>query len=557
VVPPHPHVKARSKLALWSRFAIPTILCIALLLTLTWWLERWLLLPALLVNGEDSPITCVSYAPFRRSGASPTQAQNISSKEIEEDLRLIKKQSPCIRTYGVGKGLDAVPAIAEKLGLRVKQGIWLGRDLATNQREIKIATNLAIRFPKTIECLIVGNEVLLRQDLTSHQLMGYLKQVRLETSVPITYADVWEFWRQNATLREHVDFVTIHILPFWEDQPVKASESAKYVFDTLHHMQKEFSPTPIWLGETGWPSAGRQREGAKPGTRNQRRVVQEILLRAALEKESINLIEAFDQPWKRNLEGGMGGAWGLLRSDGSSKITARPELPEESNAWRGLLGACLGGLSMAALFPASRRLRKAGPIPLLCASLLGALLPAQLDFLALWGYTSALWQWGLIMILVSNLASVGLAFHLIRGVVHESDRSLVLATMSLIALLAIAIDSAWLLWIDPRYRGFPFAVFMAPASMALAVAYKHLVDRATLTANGCHEHRLFSLKTAQTFRNVIVLEAAILLLLAFLVGWQEGLRNDQAIGICALWTVLGLSAFSFQWRFRWRMSAPV
>src|SRR5262249_62254094 len=68
----------------------------------------------------------------------------------------------------------------------------------------------------------------------------------------------------------------------------------------------------ILLGETGWPSAGRMREGALSSSANQARVLHDVLNLAKREGYHANLIEAFDQPWKRRLEGTVGGHWGLL-----------------------------------------------------------------------------------------------------------------------------------------------------------------------------------------------------------------------------------------------------
>ena len=45
----------------------------------------------------------------------------------------------------------------------------------------------------------------------------------------MTYADVWEFWLRNPALLEAVDFVTIHILPYWEDFPIPANEAGAHL----------------------------------------------------------------------------------------------------------------------------------------------------------------------------------------------------------------------------------------------------------------------------------------------------------------------------------------
>jgi glucan 1,3-beta-glucosidase len=79
-------------------------------------------------------------------------------------------------------------------------------------------------------------------------------------------------------------------------------------------MAVAFPGKEILIGETGWPSEGRMREGALPSRTNQARVVSEILDLARRENFRVNLIEAYDQSWKRQLEGTVGGYWGLFDS---------------------------------------------------------------------------------------------------------------------------------------------------------------------------------------------------------------------------------------------------
>src|SRR5262249_31956795 len=73
-----------------------------------------------------------------------------------------------------------------------------------------------------------------------------------------------------------------------------------------------FPGKEVLIGEVGWPSAGRMREGALPSPSNQARVIQDTLAVASRENFHVNVIEAFDQPWKETLEGAVGGHWGLL-----------------------------------------------------------------------------------------------------------------------------------------------------------------------------------------------------------------------------------------------------
>ena len=130
--------------------------------------------------------------------------------------------------------------------------------------------------------------------------------------MPVTYADVWEFWLRNREVASAADFITIHILPYWEDFPIPAGEAAAHVDSIRRRVVAAFPGKEVIIGEVGWPSEGRMREGALPSPANEARVVQDVLALGKRENFRVNVIEAFDQPWKRALEGTVGGHWGLL-----------------------------------------------------------------------------------------------------------------------------------------------------------------------------------------------------------------------------------------------------
>ncbi len=298
----------------------------ALVLVLGWWFMRGLAVPLVEEPAATSGVLpCVSYAPFRRPGASPLDPHTLQTRvtpaQIEEDLRILKTLSNCVRTYGLGQGLDALPAIAARLGMRVRLGAWLARDAIQNGQELERALALALQFKGTVELLVIGNEVLLRRELPPEQLALYLDHARMRSPVPVTYADVWEFWLRHAWLGAHVDLVTLHILPYWEDDPVAVRDAVGHVLRVNALLRQRFAGQPVWVGETGWPAAGRQRGAALPGRVEQARFVRELQHAAPGTGLDYNLIEGFDQPWKRALEGAMGGYWGLFDRFGQARFS--------------------------------------------------------------------------------------------------------------------------------------------------------------------------------------------------------------------------------------------
>src|SRR6202140_3066094 len=277
-----------------------------------WW---WLATPITLARAPIDPnvkLLCVSYAPFREGQTPLVLTTRIAPEQIAQDMAQLAKISDCVRTYSIENGLDQVPALAAKAGLKVIQGIWLGSNRLKNLAQISTVVGLTKEFPGVITSVVVGNEVLLRGEMTTADLAATIRSVKSQVAVPVTYADVWEYWLRNREIYDAVDFVTIHILPYWEDFPIRAKYAAIHV-DTIRKRMAVACPgKEILIGETGWPSEGRMREGALPSRTNQARVVSEILDLAKREKFRVNLIEAYDQPWKRQLEGTVGGNWGLF-----------------------------------------------------------------------------------------------------------------------------------------------------------------------------------------------------------------------------------------------------
>jgi glucan 1,3-beta-glucosidase len=260
-------------------------------------------------------LDCVSYAPFRGDQTPLNQDLVVSPAQIREDLVEIARISDCIRTYSVDNGLDKVPELASQVGLKVLLGVWIGNGRLKNAQLVETAVKLARDYPDTIRAIVVGNEVLLHGDMTPSDLRELIRSVKARVNVPVTYADVWEFWLRYREVQDSVDFITAHVLPYWEDIPVRAEDAAAHVAAIQKRLAVAFPGKHILIGETGWPSMGRMREGALPSRTNQARVISEILDVAKRENFHVNLIEAYDASWKRYWEGTVGGNWGLFDAE--------------------------------------------------------------------------------------------------------------------------------------------------------------------------------------------------------------------------------------------------
>src|ERR1700752_5131722 len=525
-------------------FRTPLALFLISLATIAavWW---WLATPITLVRAPIDPnakLQCVSYAPFRGAQTPLVEGTHISAEQIAEDMAQLAKVTECVRTYSIENGLDQVPAQAAKQGLKVIQGIWLGSNRFKNLAQISTAVQLAKNYPSTITSLVVGNEVLLRGEMTTADLVTNIRSVKAQVQIPITYADVWEFWLKNRELYEAFDFVTIHILPYWEDFPIKAKFAASHVDSIRKRMAVAFPGKEILIGETGWPSQGRIRERARPSRTNQARVVSEILSLARSEKFRVNLIEAYDQPWKRQLEGTVGGYWGLF--DAFRREVKYPPGVAISNfpAWKLMMGSGMV-LSAITFLVAIGTLRRRPWTPRLVswiavaisATTAGCLLGIAADKMYYESYGVGGWlKWG--ALLAAAIASPLFCAHaqmtgrplptLLELIGPRDDRSRSAFTILLGLVLAIttviAAETALGFAFDPRYRDFPYA--------ALTMAVVPFMGLAVLNRPQAGARPL----AESVF-------AGMLAVAAIFVGINEGRDNWQSIWTCAMYFLFALT----------------
>jgi exo-beta-1,3-glucanase (GH17 family) len=438
----------------------------------------------------NQKLYCVSYAPFRGQQNPLDATTVIDTRQIEDDLARLAGVTDCIRTYSIEHGLEQIAGIAARHGLKVMQGIWVSSNPAKTGREIEAVVALAKRYPDVIRSVIVGNEVLLRGEMTGSDLAALIRNVKSQVQVPVTYADVWEFWLRHPQVYDAVDFVTIHILPYWEDFPISAEQSAAHVDSIRRRVLQSYSGKEILIGETGWPSAGRMREGALPSPANQARVIHEVLAAANRGQYRVNVIEAFDQPWKRWLEGTVGGHWGLLDADIRQPKFTWGEPVSNHPQWGVQAG---GGVVLAAIvFAAAWFGRRANTQPAanawlaiaVIAFVAGALIgwtieKALIESLGVGGWVRSAVLVGLaiagpITVAVAWMQSAPLpSFSQVLGGENGRPAAIVLALgLTLAVLCVMALHVALALVFDPRYRDFPFTALTAASLPFLLLVFR-------------------------------------------------------------------------------------
>jgi exo-beta-1,3-glucanase (GH17 family)/cellulose synthase/poly-beta-1,6-N-acetylglucosamine synthase-like glycosyltransferase len=250
-----------------------------------------------------------SFQPMREDD-DPTDGVYPSTSEIDEDLALLQDEAFAVRTYSVAETLAQVPQLAAGHGLNVTLGAWLDNRLEHNEEEIERLVEVFRETHRNVVRVIVGNETLLREELRIEQLIDYLGRVRSRVWAPVSTAEPWHVWIDNPVLADHTDFIAVHILPYWEGIPVDAA--VDYVAMRHEQLRKAFPGKEIVIAEVGWPSNGRTRMGAEASLSNQTRFLRRFLSLAEREDYVYYLMEAFDQPWKSQIEGAIGSYWGVF-----------------------------------------------------------------------------------------------------------------------------------------------------------------------------------------------------------------------------------------------------
>ena len=434
---------------------------------LYWW---WAVgRPVALPDAPSARIACVSYAPFRLPGETPLDPQaRVSPERIDADLRALSKRFDCVRTYSQGQGLSEVPRIAQRYGMEVLLGLWLGRDAAANEQQLREGIAVANRYPQVVRGVIVGNEVLLRGELPPERLAAYLRQVRDAVDAPVSYADVWEFWLRHPELADAVDYVTIHILPYWEDRPVSPQRAVAHVAEVYARVRQAFPRHNVMIGETGWPSAGRPRQTARASVVEEARYLRGFLRHAATVHMPNNVIEAFDQPWKRAQEGTVGGYWGIFDAQARPKFAMQGPVVEEPHWLAGWWAAGAGAVLF--LLSGAWRRRWRGRLALVLAGLATGsalawqgrqMLHACRDA-GEWAVSTAACALALV---TAWLLGRWIAARLDGGPLPELPRWLQAGWMCGLAYYGL------LLVADGRYRDFPLGLFLLPCAGLALVAW--------------------------------------------------------------------------------------
>ncbi|WP_347988439.1 glycosyl hydrolase family 17 protein [Methylomonas sp. AM2-LC] len=458
--------------------------------------------------GIDVPagkLRSLSFAPFRE-GFSPLEEVSPLPEHIEEDIRLLADKTESIRTYSSLGGMEPTPELARKYGLSMIQGGWLGYSLTNNRKEVDALIKSANEHPDVVKRVMVGNEVLLRGDMDVDRLIGYIREVKRAVKQPVSYADVWSMYMKYPKLIQEVDFITIHILPYWEDEPIAVESASDHLEKIVKQVEDEargIAPgKPILIGESGWPSTGRERGMALPSVVNAAKYIRGMIQIANHHGFDYNIVEAFNQPWKSNLEGVVGANWGLFSADRQAVFPLTGPVTENPNwLWHFLEATALWLLIVAIYFKKLVEMPMwRGALFLIMAQVLSVCLISLIHFLWYTSYSG--WQRAYAILLIISNAYLGkLLLQRSHAILIGNGESLRLAEQLrtvYLFFIGLALYKTYGLAVNGRYLSFPVEQFLIPVigllSLMLFLAIQQRFDSRLLsfdqlTGGSLHTHR--------------------------------------------------------------------
>ena len=299
-----------------------------------------------------------SFSPMRGE-QSPVRREYPDIAQIDEDLALLAGDAHAVRTYTVEGTMGEVPRLALAHGLNVTLGAWISGQAKRNEEEIARLIKVYRESHKQVVRVIIGNETILREEQTVEEMIGHLEKVRESVWAPISTAEPWHIWLKHPELVKHVDFIAVHLLPYWEGIPV--DEAVDYVLDRYRALKQAYPDKRIVISEVGWPSNGRTRQGAVASRANQAKFLRRFLAAAERDKLVYYVMEAFDQPWKREIEGDVGSHWGVYDAEREPKFEFTTAVVGVPN-WSSLAAISIGlsVLILALMFRDSRGLSSSG-----------------------------------------------------------------------------------------------------------------------------------------------------------------------------------------------------
>ena len=252
-----------------------------------------------------------AYAEGQKAG------DELLASSLGRRIDLIAPHTRWVRSFACTEGHEAIPRLARTKGLKTMVGAWISRDHERNEREIEALIKLAQEG--MVNIAVVGNEVLLREELPEAELLAYIARVKaaVPEDVQVGCVDAYYQFLERPELTAACDVLLPNCYPFWEGADIDVA--AQYLRRMYGLVKAAGGEKLVIVTETGWPSNGKPVAGAVPSAENAMKYFIDVQQWAKGEGIKLFYFSSFDEPWKLAQEGEVGTQWGLWDKDGRPK----------------------------------------------------------------------------------------------------------------------------------------------------------------------------------------------------------------------------------------------
>ncbi len=248
-----------------------------------------------------------AYAENQRAG-DQLLASNVSRR-----IDLIAPHTRWVRSFACTEGHEAIPRLARTKGLKTMVGAWISHDRERNEREIQALITLAQEG--MVDMAVVGNEVLLREELSEQELLACIQRVKaaVPETVEVGCVDAYYQFLERPALVAACDVLLPNCYPFWEGADIDMA--AQYLRRMVGLVKAAGGDKTVIVAETGWPGKGEPVGAAVPSADNAMKYFVDVQQWGRREGVKLFYFSSFDEPWKRQQEGEVGTQWGLWDKD--------------------------------------------------------------------------------------------------------------------------------------------------------------------------------------------------------------------------------------------------
>ena len=232
----------------------------------------------------------------------------LTESQIRKRMQVIAPYTQWVRSFSCTDGNEFIPQVAREKGLKTMVGAWIGKDKARNEKEIQGL--IALGKAGMIDIAAVGNEVLLRNELSEAEILQYLHKVKTALpGIPVGYVDAYYQLMDRPDLLAACDVILTNCYPFWEGSDIhKANGYLKRMYQLTLEVSKG---KPVIITETGWPNKGSKREAAEPSSINAMKYFINVSKWHRENQLPLFYFTSFDESWKLHHEGDVGAGWGI------------------------------------------------------------------------------------------------------------------------------------------------------------------------------------------------------------------------------------------------------